>query len=177
MRGTLPMPVKVRPYRHQQAAFDFVCRLFGLLPSGVRSRGAALLMEMGCGKTLTAIGIAGILYQIGLVNRVLVAEVDAELEKLQKELLKKADAKQAFDSIADRIDALRDKKRELLLEDAANEGVMKRVRELEEFIDSRDGAVTEYDEALVRRLIEKVTVYDDRFAVEFKSGFETDVMM
>jgi SNF2 family DNA or RNA helicase len=29
-------------------------------------------MEMGCGKTLSAIGIAGILYQFGLVNRVLV---------------------------------------------------------------------------------------------------------
>lgn len=54
---------------------------------------------------------------------------------------------------------------------------MKKVRELEKFIDSRDGAFTEYDEALVCRLIEKVTVYDDRFTVEFKSGFETDVMM
>ena len=30
--------------------------------------------------------------------------------------------------------------------------------------------VTEYDELLVRRLIEKVTVYDERFEVEFKSG-------
>jgi SNF2 family DNA or RNA helicase len=69
---SLPMPVKVRPYAHQQAAFDFTCRLFGLLPSETHSRGVALLMEMGCGKTLTAIGIAGILYQFGLVNRVLV---------------------------------------------------------------------------------------------------------
>ena len=66
------MPIKVRPYLHQQAAFDFACRKFGLLPSDSRSRGVALLMEMGCGKTLTSIGIAGILYQFGLVNRVLV---------------------------------------------------------------------------------------------------------
>ena len=69
---SLPMPIKVRPYLHQQAAFDFACRKFGLLPSDSRSRGVALLMEMGCGKTLTSIGIAGILYQFGLVNRVLV---------------------------------------------------------------------------------------------------------
>ena len=30
-------------------------------------------------------------------------------------------------------------------------------------------SITEYDEQLVRRLIEKVTVYEDKFTVEFKS--------
>ena len=35
--------------------------------------------------------------------------------------------------------------------------------------------VTEYDELLVRRLIEKVTVYDRRFEVEFKSRAKVDV--
>jgi len=30
-------------------------------------------------------------------------------------------------------------------------------------------------EQLVRRLIEKVTVYEDRFTVEFKSGMTVDV--
>jgi site-specific DNA recombinase len=36
-------------------------------------------------------------------------------------------------------------------------------------------ALTEYDEALVRGLIEKVTVYEDKFTVEFKSGVTVDV--
>ena len=35
--------------------------------------------------------------------------------------------------------------------------------------------VTKYDELLVRRLIEKVTVYDERFEVEFKSRAKVDV--
>ena len=69
---TLPMPVTAKPYRHQQEAFDFVCRLFGLQDGKCLSPGAALLMEMGCGKTLVAIATAGILYQFGLVDRVLV---------------------------------------------------------------------------------------------------------
>lgn len=69
---SLPMPVKVQPYAHQQAAFDFACGKFGLIPSGSRSRGVALLMEMGCGKTLTAIGITGVLFQTGKISRVLV---------------------------------------------------------------------------------------------------------
>ena len=45
------MPVKASPYRHQQEAHEFVCHLFGLTEGGdeessMRSRGAALLMEM-----------------------------------------------------------------------------------------------------------------------------------
>lgn len=69
---SLPMLVKVQPYAHQKAAFDFACGKFGLVPSASRSRGVALLMEMGCGKTLTAIGITGVLFQTGKISRVLV---------------------------------------------------------------------------------------------------------
>lgn len=36
-------------------------------------------------------------------------------------------------------------------------------------------ALTEYNEQLVRRLIEKVTIYEDKFTVEFKSGVTVDV--
>ena len=35
--------------------------------------------------------------------------------------------------------------------------------------------IAEYDEQLVRRLIEKVTVYENKFTVEFKSGVTVDV--
>ena len=43
------------------------------------------------------------------------------------------------------------------------------------FLQEQPTALTEYDEALVRRLIEKVTVYEDKFIVEFKSGLTVDV--
>lgn len=36
-------------------------------------------------------------------------------------------------------------------------------------------AITEYDEQLIRRLIEKVTVYEDNFMVEFRSSVAIDV--
>lgn len=68
----LPMPLKTRPYLHQQNAFDFVCGLFGLIDGMLRSSGAALMMEMGTGKTLVAIAVAGILYQFGLIRKVLI---------------------------------------------------------------------------------------------------------
>ena len=57
------MPVKVQPYQHQQKAYDFILELFGFLPSPIRSNGVALLMEMGCGKTLVGIAVAGYLYR------------------------------------------------------------------------------------------------------------------
>ena len=43
------------------------------------------------------------------------------------------------------------------------------------FLREQPTALTEYDESLVRRLIEKVTVYEDKFIVEFKSGVMVDV--
>ncbi len=71
-KPSLPMPISAVPYAHQQSAFDFACAKFGLLPSDSHSRGVGLLMEMGCGKSLTAVAIAGILYQFGLIKKVLV---------------------------------------------------------------------------------------------------------
>ena len=61
------------------------------------------------------------------------------------------------------------------MESAEREGLKQRIRERREFLERQSKEVTEYDELLVRRLIEKVTVYDERFEVEFKSGAKVDV--
>lgn len=66
------MPIKANPYEHQIKAFGFVCGLFGIFNAPYYSRGAALLMEMGCGKTITSIAVAGALYQFGKINRILI---------------------------------------------------------------------------------------------------------
>jgi len=69
----LPMPIRATPYKHQINAFNFVCGKFGLVPAdGVSSNGAALLMEMGTGKTITGIAVTGALYKSGRTRRVLV---------------------------------------------------------------------------------------------------------
>ena len=71
----LPMPIKITPYAHQVTAFNFVCNKFSLLPGAAYSSsgyGAALLMEMGTGKTLSSIAVTGALYNAGRVRRVLV---------------------------------------------------------------------------------------------------------
>ncbi|NLV63360.1 MAG: recombinase family protein, partial [Clostridiaceae bacterium] len=51
----------------------------------------------------------------------------------------------------------------------------KRIADMSTFLKKQPTALTEYDEQLVRRLIEKVTIYEDKFTVEFKSGLMVDV--
>jgi site-specific DNA recombinase len=46
---------------------------------------------------------------------------------------------------------------------------------MESFINEQSSSLEEYDEKLVRMLIDKVTVYDNKLRVEFKSGAEIDV--
>ena len=62
------MPIRAAPYRHQQDAFAFVRHLFSPPQGG----GAALLMEMGTGKTLTSIAITGALWNAGRIQRLLI---------------------------------------------------------------------------------------------------------
>ena len=47
-----------------------------------------------------------------------VREIDAQLAELQKDLLKKANAKKGFDDLAEEIETLRSEKEALLMEDA-----------------------------------------------------------
>jgi len=46
---------------------------------------------------------------------------------------------------------------------------------MEKFLNEQDGLLEEYDERLVRMLIDKVTVFDEKLSVEFKSGAEIEV--
>jgi DNA invertase Pin-like site-specific DNA recombinase len=102
-------------------------------------------------------------------------EIDSRLEQLQKELLKVANAKGNYDSIADEIYHLREVKQNALVDNAEREGVKQRISEMQQFLAEQTQNITEYDEQLVRRLIEKITVYDERVTVEFKSGTSVDV--
>ena len=108
---------------------------------------------------------------LGDSNSAAVEEIDARLLELQQELLKLANAKQNYDEI----DELRAEKEELLLQEANKEGIRQRIADMMAYLQSEPEEVTEYSEALVRRMIEKITVYDDHFVVEFKSGIEITI--
>ncbi len=87
----LLMPIKATPYDHQKKAFEFACDKFGVFTGQVKSRGTALLMEMGCGKTIVSIAVAGCMYQHGKIDRVLVVAPLSILGVWQEEFEKFAD--------------------------------------------------------------------------------------
>ena len=89
MKNDIPaMPIKVNAYRHQKEAYEFVLWLFR--QNGGRG-GASLLMEMGTGKTLTAIAVAGSLSDELLVNRLLIVAPLSILGVWKEEFEKFAD--------------------------------------------------------------------------------------
>lgn len=101
--------------------------------------------------------------------------INAKLEELQKELLKRANAKKDYNDLADEIDSLREKKQNAMAENAEREGLKQRIAEMQEFLAEQMEQIEEYDESLVRRMVEKITVYEKKFSVEFKSGTSVDV--
>jgi len=104
-------------------------------------------------------------------------DIDEKLTNLQKELLRLANSKANYEEVADEIYRLRELKQSALVENAEREGKRQRIIEMAEFLDEQPEELEEYDELLVRRLIEKVTVFKEKFTVEFKSGVEVDVAL
>ena len=94
--------------------------------------------------------------------------IQARLEELQKELIKKANNKQDYDAIADEIFRLREQKEQSEVDSHHREETMNRIKELKSFIAKQKTDITEFDEALVKKLIEKIIVFADHFTVEFK---------
>ena len=82
---------------------------------------------------------------------------------------------QDYEHLAEEIDELRDKRQILLVEDASLSGENERINELIEFIRKNKFRTLEYDDKLVRKIIQSVTVYEDHFIVCFKSGIEVEV--
>ena len=68
----LPYPVKANLYKHQIRGANMALRAFGALDAKTPGGGFGELFEMGCGKTLTTIAVAGALYNLGKIDRVLV---------------------------------------------------------------------------------------------------------
>lgn len=103
-----------------------------------------------------------------------IEELDARITELQTELMRLISAKADYDEIGAEITRLKDEKYQLQLDQADDEELRLRIKDLEEYLGETNGTI-EYEESLVRRLINRVTVYDNHFTVEFKSGIEIDV--
>ncbi len=105
------------------------------------------------------------------------ADIDKRLEELQTELIQKANSKESYDNIVNEIYRLRDLRQETLSRNALRQDKRDRITEMTDFLNTQTGDITEFDDKLVRKLVEKAIVYDDRLMVEFKSGLEIEVKL
>ena len=101
--------------------------------------------------------------------------IQARLEELQKELVKAVGNQRNYDALTDEILRLQKMKKDSEVDDHKRNETMSRIKELQDFIGKQKTNITEFDEADVRKLIQKITVYEDKFIVEFKSGVTVDV--
>lgn len=95
--------------------------------------------------------------------------IDSRLAELQEELVKAVGDQDRIDKIAEEIDDLRTKKSTLILKSAERDVLMDRIEEMQIFLEQQTSRITEYDEQLVRRMIEKIVVFPDRIEITFKS--------
>lgn len=101
--------------------------------------------------------------------------IQMRLEKLQQELIQKAGNRQGYDAIADEIFQLREQKEQAEKNIHKQEELTKRIKEIQRFIKKQPVKLTAFDETLIRRLIEKITVFPDHFKIEFKSGISVTI--
>jgi exonuclease VII large subunit len=97
-------------------------------------------------------------------------DIDTHLTALQEDLVKAVGNQEKIDKIAEQIDDLRSQKEKVILKNAEHSTLMERIADMRVFLEHQTGRITEYDEQLVRRMIEKIMIFDDKYEVVFKSG-------
>lgn len=101
--------------------------------------------------------------------------IDEQLMELQKELLEKANNKEAYDEIAQQIFKLREQCQQCTVDTAARDAQIARITDLQDYIKKQRTNLESFDETLVKRWLKQITVWEDHFTVELKSGLKIDI--
>lgn len=101
--------------------------------------------------------------------------IQLRLEDLQKELLRKVEGGKDYNAITDEMVRLQEMKKQSTVDNHRREEAMNRIKELQDFVAMQNTEIHVFDEALVRKLIKSITIYTDKFTVEFKSGVSVDI--
>ena len=100
--------------------------------------------------------------------------IDNMIRKSQMDLLDAGKDEERIQEIGERIVSLRERRQNVLTQAALRKDEIDRIKAMISFIAEQTGEA-EYSEALVRSMVEKVTIRDDKITVEFKSGLAIDV--
>ena len=102
-------------------------------------------------------------------------DIDSRMEKLQQELVDKAHQQKDYDGIVDEIIRLRELTEQSQKDVVLWDETIRRITELQDFLRHQPGELVDFDETLVRRLVAKVVIWEERIEVELRSGVTVDV--
>lgn len=95
----------------------------------------------------------------------------------QVQLIEISSQSTEYDDLANEIYALRKEQQDILVRQAENEAQRDRIEDMMEFVRSHKAEIYEYDDALVRKYIDRIIVHDKSYTVKFISGFQADVFL
>lgn len=99
-----------------------------------------------------------------------------KIQVIQLELVDKATSSEEYDDLVNESDRLNEEKQKILVTLAEDKGRQEKKAELIDFLHEQTTEFEEFDDGLVRRLIEQITVHESgAFTVEFKSGTMVEV--
>lgn len=97
------------------------------------------------------------------------------IDKQLMELLKKTNNKEAYDEIVGQIFKLREQREKCTVETAARDAQIARINDLQDYIKKQRTDLESFDETFVKRWLKQITVWEDHFTLELKSGLCIDV--
>ena len=103
------------------------------------------------------------------------AIVDKELADLQTQMIAVSGDEAAVEAIGEQIDGLRAERQGILAEAAERSDLQERMNDIISFLDEMPTMLTEYSDTITRRLVEKITIFDEKIVVEMKSGLQMEV--
>src|SRR5574344_1012328 len=127
------------------------------------------------GESMIAILRENIESVVCVSNEQAITNIDKQMEEKQIELISYANSGKDYENLADEIQALSERKQTILTEEAESQGEKDRITEMMEFIENHADQSLDYDEELVRLLVEKATIFENNLVVRFKSGIEVEV--
>lgn len=104
-----------------------------------------------------------------------IAAIDEQLTELQQQMIDNSGDNALVEELGLQMDDLRGDRQDILAEAAERTDLQARMNDMIAFLEEMPAAVTEYSEALARRLVERITIFDEKIVVELKSGLQMEV--
>lgn len=99
-----------------------------------------------------------------------IKELDKRLEEAQLKLIQAANQHQNCNDLTQQVMELREQKEKVQEIESENQVKLRNIDQVSNFVDENQGGIQEFDPQLVRRLIEKITIFQRYMEFTFKDG-------